>query len=243
MSTNLLACTGWDAGCVDRVSLAAIKRSKDWLYENMQRSWGSASGPVWAWDPFPAVGPLGQRRSSPSDYSVINEIQVDESTTWEEYEEQFPEHFEPILETRPGRVADSYPQDVTDENYQEDEEVATTWTEWGIETASAIVGNILQPDPAPMGFAPTGPLGPSTPTNQTLTAAAMAGCDGMQWSGGTPPKGFKVVNHCGVGVLRRIRRRRRPRIATNSDLADISAIVGIVGKGQLATALISRRGR
>lgn len=73
-------------------------------------------------------------------------------------------------------------------------------------------------------------------------AAVADGCDGMAWSGGTPPKGYKVVNYCGQGVLRKIRRRRRRRILSASDAADIATIVGLVGKGQMASALINRRG-
>jgi len=183
---------------------------------------------------------IGGILSSP-DPQPISEI----PQTWEEAAETNPEWFEPILETRPGRVADSYPQDVSDEITPEDDEVAHTWGHLAREFVGGIARDWISPSQnlVDTGGGTTDILFPSTPTNQTLTAAAMAGCDGMAWSGGTPPKGYKVVNHCGVGVLRKIRRRRRPRIATNSDLADISAIVGIVGKGQLATALISRRGR
>ncbi len=65
-------------------------------------------------------------------------------------------------------------------------------------------------------------------------------CDGMIWSGGVPPKGYKVVNSCGVGVLRKVRRRRRRRLLTASDKADISYIVATTGKGQLAASLIHR---
>ncbi len=65
-------------------------------------------------------------------------------------------------------------------------------------------------------------------------------CEGMIWSGGTPPKGFKVVNFCGKGVLRKVRRRRRRRLLTASDKADISYIVATTGKGQLAASLIHR---
>jgi len=68
-----------------------------------------------------------------------------------------------------------------------------------------------------------------------------ADCDGMAWSGGTPPKGYKVVNYCGRGVLRKVRRRRRRRLLTASDSRDIATIVGLVGKGQMASALINRR--
>jgi len=63
----------------------------------------------------------------------------------------------------------------------------------------------------------------------------------MAWSGGTPPKGYKVVNYCGRGVLRKVRRRRRRRLLTASDSRDIATIVGLVGKGQMASALINRR--
>ncbi len=65
-------------------------------------------------------------------------------------------------------------------------------------------------------------------------------CEGMIWTGGAPPKGYKVVNHCGQGVLRKVRRRRRRRLLTASDKADISYIVATTGKGQLAASLIHR---
>jgi hypothetical protein len=77
------------------------------------------------------------------------------------------------------------------------------------------------------GMPVTGGLGPES-------------CEGMIWTGGAPPKGYKVVNWCGKGVLRKVRRRRRPRILTRSDAGDIATIVGIVGKGQMASALINR---
>ncbi len=67
-----------------------------------------------------------------------------------------------------------------------------------------------------------------------------ASCEGMIWTGGTPPKGFKVVNWCGQGVLRKVRRRRRRRILTASDKADISYIISTAGKGQLAASLIHK---
>lgn len=68
------------------------------------------------------------------------------------------------------------------------------------------------------------------------------GCDGMVWSGGVPPKGYKVVNSCGVGVLRKVRRRRRKRMLTVSDKNDIASIISMVGKGQLAATLMNRGG-
>ncbi len=67
-------------------------------------------------------------------------------------------------------------------------------------------------------------------------------CDGMTWSGGAPPKGYKVVNSCGVGVLRKVRRRRRKRMLTVSDKNDIASIISMVGKGQLAATLMNRGG-
>ena len=73
-----------------------------------------------------------------------------------------------------------------------------------------------------------------------VTGMPEGSCDGMIWSGGVPPKGYKVVNSCGVGVLRKVRRRRRRRLLTASDKADISYIVATTGKGQLAASLIHR---
>ncbi len=96
-------------------------------------------------------------------------------------------------------------------------------------------------EPAPVANVPQTLPGtpPITPVTGGLGAES---CEGMVWSGGTPPKGFKVVNYCGRGVLRKIRRRRRRRLLTASDKADIAAIVGLVGKGQMASSLITRVG-
>ena len=83
-------------------------------------------------------------------------------------------------------------------------------------------------------------LGGGAPSSLNVSSGGGA-CDGMAWSGGTPPKGYKVVNYCGQGVLRKVRRRRRRRLLTASDSRDIATIVGLVGKGQMASALINRR--
>ncbi len=91
-------------------------------------------------------------------------------------------------------------------------------------------GLAQSPAPAPMPPAQTGSYG--VVPGET--------CDGMEWTGGTPPKGYKVVNYCGRGVLRKIRRRRRRRILTASDKNDIATIIGLAGKGQLASSLINR---
>ncbi len=169
--------------------------------------------------------------------SVISEI----PQTWEDLEASDPELFEPILETRPGRVADSYPQDVPDTVKPEDDSGATTWSDWFADTAQGIIGEYISPSAvAPMAM---GQPFPSTTVNQVATAAAMAtnDCDGMTWAGGAPPKGYKVVrDSCGNGVLRKVRRRRRRRMLSASDKSDIAAIVSMVGKGQMASALINR---
>lgn len=218
------------------MALIEVYDSKHTFAERSTGSWGDAwpeiFGSIWNIFGGPEL-PRGSGRVPVPE--VISEV----PQTWEEYEQQYPEYFEPILETRPGRTPDPYPQDVSDAEKPEDDEVAHTWSHWGRE----LIGDWLNPEPTvynpPDAFAP----GTVTAPPGGGGGGAMGDCDGAVWSGAAPPKGYKVVNHCGVGVLRKIRRRRRPRIATNSDLADISAIVGIVGKGQLATALISRRGR
>ncbi len=83
--------------------------------------------------------------------------------------------------------------------------------------------------------------GAAATTNVPVSGGLGVGaCDGMIWTGGTPPKGYKVVNWCGAGVLRKVRRRRRKRILTASDKADISYIISTAGKGQLAASLIHK---
>jgi hypothetical protein len=203
-------------------------------------SWGQ-------FDPFNIIGGASRRwifgESARSRAPVVPAVIGEIPQTWEELEQSDPELFEPILETRPGLPPDPYPQPVetvTPAQSDEDEHMAHDWGHLLRQGIDAFLPTGVS-DPGGMALLPPVPVG--TGTVLMPTHAGGDGCDGMSWSGGTPPKGYKVVNHCGQGVLRKIRRRRRPRIATNSDLADISAIVGIVGKGQLATALISRRGR
>jgi hypothetical protein len=193
---------------------------------------------------------------------VISEI----PETWDELEELHPELFEPILETRPGRTPDAYPgtdaavvlgdptaggttpaQD--DLAVTEDWNVAHDWGHWIRESLTGIAGEVFgsngaQPANIVQG---NGVIGPGSTTNQIATQAAMAtDCDGMTWAGGAPPKGYKVVrDSCGNGVLRKVRRRRRRRMLTSGDKDDIASIVSMVGKGQMASALINgsmRRG-
>ena len=117
--------------------------------------------------------------------------------------------------------------------------------DWGHLFREAVVPWLPTPDIP--GF--TGPIGVPTPmpgdvvTPATVPVTGGLGpesCEGMIWTGGVPPKGFKVVNWCGQGVLRKVRRRRRRRILTASDKADISYIISTAGKGQLAASLIHK---
>ncbi len=103
-------------------------------------------------------------------------------------------------------------------------------------TAPPFVGNLGG------GVVPAVDVPTSTQLENGGGVAAACGlpCDGMIWSGGAPPKGYKIVNFCGQGVLRKVRRRRRRRLLTASDKADISYIVATTGKGQLAASLIHR---
>lgn len=215
--------------------------------------WGAVQSSIFGWwEPFtPAVEvPV-----------VISEV----PQTWEELEALEPELFEPILETRPGEVPDPYPFDPDvepDREFvdtdtvigapddwwptatQEESEEDDMAHDWGHLIREGI-GSFF---PGDSGGA-AGVWDPSTPITPTplqpgvSNGATPSGgdCDGMRWSGGTPPKGYKVVNSCGVGVLRKVRRRRRRRLLTASDSRDIATIVGLVGKGQMASALINRR--
>ena len=112
-----------------------------------------------------------------------------------------------------------------------------------------VAGEYLMPTPDPYsgfgmpgvpGGVPTVDLPTSGPVSPVSGGLGPESCEGMIWTGGAPPKGFKVVNFCGKGVLRKVRRRRRRRLLTASDKADISYIVATTGKGQLAASLIHR---
>ncbi len=135
---------------------------------------------------------------------------------------------------------------------EEGEVVAHDWGHLGRELLGGVIGQAIgQPvayaPPAFQSFAP-----PYSDINQlggtvnVPTAAAPAalvnecGLDGQAWGGQAPPKGYKVVNYCNVATLRKIRRRRRRRMLSVSDKNDIASIVSMVGKGQMASALINR---
>ncbi len=117
--------------------------------------------------------------------------------------------------------------------------------DWGHVFRTA-AGAIFTPDPFDiLGFGEdlpgTPPVVPPIQTGPPVQGGlGPESCEGMVWAGGVPPKGYKVVNFCGKGVLRKVRRRRRRRLLTASDKADISYIVATTGKGQLAASLIHR---
>jgi hypothetical protein len=196
---------------------------------------------------------------------VISEV----PETWEELESLEPELFEPILETRPGLPPDPYPFDpdveperefldpvtvvgapedwwptTTQTDDTEETEMAHDWGHLAREFLGGLIGGEstgpVNGGTFPAGYGPSGQIAVTDPLG--IASNGHSGdCDGMAWSGGTPPKGYKVVNSCGRGVLRKVRRRRRPRLLTASDSRDIATIVGLVGKGQMASALINRR--
>lgn len=122
--------------------------------------------------------------------------------------------------------------------------------DWGhvfTQAAGGLLGSIFGGSAVPdyTGFGgpaniPSGDIGPPVAASPVTGGLGVESCEGMIWTGGVPPKGYKVVNFCNQGVLRKIRRRRRRRLLTASDKADIAAIVGLVGKGQMASSLISR---
>lgn len=125
-----------------------------------------------------------------------------------------------------------------------------TWGHVFREAAGGLVGMLgggsVVPDYTGAFGMPGVPASVPLPTSTELVPVTGGlgpeSCEGMIWTGGAPPKGFKVVNWCGKGVLRKVRRRRRRRILTRSDAGDIATIVGLVGKGQMASALINRSG-
>jgi len=205
------------------------------------------------------TGPIPMPRPVPIQVPVvISEV----PQTWEQAEELYPEWFEPILEGRPGRVPDPYPGteaatvivgdpyavDTPEQNDLEEEPMAHDWGHlirqgaesiFGLNGGSTAGGNFI-----PNAFVPTQP---NVVTGAPGGAGGNGGdCDGMAWAGGAPPKGYKVVrDSCGNGVLRKVRRRRRRRMLTSGDKDDIASIVSMVGKGQMAAALINgsmRRG-
>jgi len=167
------------------------------------------------WDPFEIIGGTLSRRwdlgSRPTGISgpvyvppVISEV----PQTWEELEQLEPEIFEPILETRPGQIPDPYPQtpdeatvdpvavigapdDWWPTETQEESEEDDMAHDWGHIAREFVSGYIGGNGSAPAGYVGPGPgelvtdpLGIGTGSTSTAGGA----CDGMRWSGGTPPK-------------------------------------------------------
>lgn len=149
----------------------------------------------------------------------------------------------PIIRTTVPDVVIGDPTD-TSTRQQEDDDMAHDWGH----LIRGGIQSIFFDDPAPpinsapgMGFSQQAGAGPVSGGAGGAAGGGGGGdCDGMAWSGGTPPKGYKVVNSCGVGMLRKVRRRRRRRMLTVSDKNDIAAIISMVGKGQLAATLMNR---
>ena len=120
--------------------------------------------------------------------------------------------------------------------------------DWGhilAQTVGGIAAQAFAPPPqvtylgGNLGGATAAPVAGASVMDVLVGSDTANGCEGMEWTGGVPPKGYKVVNFCGKGVLRKIRRRRRRRLFTASDAADVAQIVGIVGKGAMANSLIN----
>jgi len=125
---------------------------------------------------------------------------------------------------------------------EQEEDMTHDWGHFARQAVGGIFG-LGGTNAGEMGYAPP-PAGTGTVLALTPPGGGGNGnggdCDGMEWGGGTPPKGYKVVNYCGRGVLRKNRRRRRRRMLTASDASDLATIVGIVGKGQAMNQFINR---
>ncbi len=156
------------------------------------------------------------------------------------------EEFDPDVVIGEVQGVDTAQQNDVSTPVGEEWNVAHDWGHWIRESLTGIAGEVFGGGDGiqPASLVANGAM------VQGVAAGAPPGtaggdCDGMAWGGGTPPKGYKVVNSCGKGVLRRVRRRRRRRMLTSGDKDDIASIVSMVGKGQMASALINgsmRRG-
>ncbi len=205
----------------------------DWWWENftyniqLPYDWGDifASKRAFVYkigESGPVFHNTGAIPSIPGDWSVISEI--------------------PVPAPLPAPTAPA-----TDEG---EPEMAHDWGHILAQTVGGIAAQAFAPPPQQIIYPSFGPAAgtvaaPAAGASvmETLIGTTSADCGEIPWDGGTPPKGYKVVNWCGRGVLRKIRRKRRPRILTGSDASDIATIVGLVGKGQMASALINRARR
>ncbi len=230
VSTNLLACTGRDEGW--------------FLKRNMPLGIDRRLLPIEPWNAPGGFTGWFESGTNPlaRDWSVISEI----PQTAEELQAE-QRRLEAITQQEPfvpmGTVVlEGFDPGVVIGNVsgpdtaQQDELMAHDWGHFARQVGGSLFGLSGQQD-----FSQGVGTVYATPDQAPPAAASTAaGCDGMAWSGGTPPKGFKVVNYCGQGVLRKVRRRRRRRMLTASDASDLATIVGIVGKGQMASSMINR---
>ncbi len=138
------------------------------------------------------------------------------------------------------------PQPLEPQPDEEDLDMAHDWGHVFRQATGGLVGSLFGGGGASAPFSvPNFPTSDPVDTGNVAPSAVAGGlgpeaCEGMIWTGAAPPKGYKVVNWCGRGVLRKVRRRRRRRILTASDKADISYIISTAGKGQLAASLIHK---
>jgi len=160
-----------------------------------------------------------------------------------------PEYVEPVVPAPPPFDTPVLPDVQPERELIEENGVAHDWGHLGRELIGGWLGGGGSRDfdyGGQVGGGAGDPTGAATgmaisaPNGAVVGGLGPESCEGMIWGGGTPPKGFKVVNFCGKGVLRKVRRRRRRRLLTASDKADISYIVATTGKGQLAASLIHR---
>jgi len=211
----------------------------------------------------PAIEPFPIRTRTtqiPSrlDVSVISDVATEDvPDDWGAYEQQFPEYFEPILETRPGRVADPYPgseawdarssagagypeqvpaANMPAGNVDYDEDIVWDSAEsggdmaaWDWGAAASGVIDILQGQS--VGGGGTGYV---PPANFGMSPPASGG--------GAVPR--KVTVDTVTGAISKCGRRRRRRLLTPTDINDLAALKAIVGGGQsmnLAVAKAVRR--
>jgi len=163
------------------------------------------------------------------------------------FPEVFPDYVPTWVPPPTRDIIDSAPAPITKE---EDDLVAHDWGHLGRQLIGGWLGGGGGGGDYDYGGQTGGGAGGDVPLDVGMATEAPnpavtgglgpASCEGMIWQGGVPPQGYKVVNSCGQGVLRKVRRRRRRRLLTASDKADISYIVATTGKGQLAASLIHR---
>lgn len=164
-----------------------------------------------------------------------------------------PEPFYVTKNTHPGAIAELiaigvpiiYPPDFNS-LVEEDEEVS--WIEDVYTTVDAAVGGVL-PGGAPLGI-PTGWGGPGLGAQAPIPAPPVVinagggavaptvfngggnGCD-------DPMRGMVYKKVCGQFKWVKQKRRRRKRLASQSDIKDLSALIGLLGNGKVLQTWIA----